>query len=116
MKHFKFEYDHPRKAFSTTSILASLPQIFPFCFWFVALARSKHQQLDGGRGWRKEGSQGTIYLKGHNLHSFVIFAERLLSILLSYWVDKKFRTMGFILLNTDIWFLNIQLRDKEQFC
>lgn len=51
---------------------------------------------------RKEGSQGSIYWKGHNLHSRTIVAERLVSILQSYWVDKDYRGMGFSLLNINI--------------
>ena len=64
---------------------------------------------------QEEESLGNIYLKGHNLQSCIFFPERLLSILLSFWIDKKdFRSMGFILLNINMWSLNIHLRDKEQ--
>lgn len=68
-----------------------------------------------GGGGGEEESQGNIYLKGHNLHSCIIFPERLLTTLLSYWVDTDFRSTGFILLNINNWYLNIHLRGKEQY-
>ena len=99
-----------------------LPPSFLPLLLVSALTRNKYQQLEvrqlgqGERVGQEDESLGNIYLKGHNLQSCIFFPERLLSILLSFWIDKKdFRSMGFILLNINMWSLNIHLRDKEQY-